>query len=38
MTEFDDDGQPVSRTMFSADRQVGERQPININPPKRRLW
>jgi hypothetical protein len=29
MTEYDGDGNAISRTMFSADRQVGEKQSLN---------
>jgi hypothetical protein len=39
MTEYDEDGKPVSRTMFSADRQLGEKQPLDRNlPPLSRPW
>jgi uncharacterized coiled-coil protein SlyX len=33
MTEYDGDGNPIARTMFSVDRQVGERQSLNGNAP-----
>ena len=31
MTEYDDDGNQIARTMFSADRQVGDKQSLNAS-------